>query len=140
MQQRKNESQEDYLERCKNYRKKYYNSLTDAQREKIRIYQRSWYQLNKERVKTRVRNRYLSFGAGVYFLYDSVGTLLYVGSSRSVETRLREHLTPSMRNKFKFDQSKTYIIPTPSWGQAQFIETYELARNPGLYNTIGKRK
>jgi DNA polymerase-3 subunit epsilon len=80
----------------------------------------------------------LPSSAGVYYFYDSIGTLLYVGKSVNIRNRVMSHFTQDHKNPKDLKMSSKIahvdFKTTPSDFGAQILESHEIkALNP-LYN------
>ena len=109
---------------------------------------------NKQILKSQIRalhtyqvpSKYLSIieelptATGVYYLYNAVGDLLYIGKSKNIQKRVRTHLTGTDRKSKKI-QKKLYKVNFETTGSeliALLKEQHEIKKNQPQINKDGR--
>jgi len=70
---------------------------------------------------------------GVYVIFDTLGSVLYIGASRDVDRRIPEHYA-----KPWWDQVGTVkIFPMSEWDQALYVERGLIAQENPEHNRQG---
>ena len=107
-------------------------------------------QILKSQIKAlhtyQVPSKYLSIieelptATGVYYLYNAVGDLLYIGKSKNIQKRVRTHLTGTDRKSKKI-QKKLYKVNFETTGSeliALLKEQHEIKKNQPQINKDGR--
>lgn len=83
-------------------------------------------------------------GPGVYFFYDSDETLLYIGKSVNVRTRVQSHLAPSasQRASQRIQEEATVlrVLKTAGPVGARLRELYEIKEHKPILNKRSRKK
>ena len=79
----------------------------------------------------------LPSSAGVYYFYDSIGTLLYVGKSVNIRNRVMSHFTQDHKNPKDLKMSSKiahvdFKTTTSDYG-AQILDSHEIKSLNPLY-------
>ena len=87
-------------------------------------------------------NKYIKYtGSGVYRFIDTSNNIIYVGSAKSVDRRLKSHFSSKGSNVDKEaykNTSRVEIIKTDSYGKALDYEQYFINKYKPHYNKRDK--
>ncbi len=87
-------------------------------------------------------NKYIKYsGSGVYRFIDTSNNVIYVGSAKSIDKRLKSHFSPKGSNVDKEaykNTAKVEILKTDSYGKALDYEQYFINKYKPHYNKRDK--
>ena len=87
-------------------------------------------------------NKYIKYsGSGVYRFIDTSNNVIYVGSAKNIDKRLKSHFSPKGSNVDKEaykNTAKVEIIKTDSYGKALDYEQYFINKYKPHYNKRDK--
>jgi DNA polymerase III epsilon subunit-like protein len=81
---------------------------------------------------------------GVYYFYDDVGQILYIGKSRNIKRRVTQHLNPNLKKRkdiqLKSLIAKVEFVLIPNELAALLFECHEIKKNRPPFNKALKRR
>ena len=87
-------------------------------------------------------NKYIKYtGSGIYRFIDTSNNVIYVGSAKNIDKRLKSHFSPKGSNvdkKAYKNTAKVEIIKTDSYGKALDYEQYFINKYKPHYNKRDK--
>ena len=87
-------------------------------------------------------NKYIKYtGSGIYRFIDTSNNVIYVGSAKNIDKRLKSHFSPKGSNVDKEaykNTSRVEIIKTESYGKALDYEQYFINKYKPHYNKRDK--
>ena len=87
-------------------------------------------------------NKYIKYtGSGVYRFIDTSNNIIYIGSAKSIDKRLKSHFSPKGSNVDKEaykNTAKVEILKTDSYGKALDYEQYFINKYKPHYNKRDK--
>ena len=87
-------------------------------------------------------NKYIKYtGSGIYRFIDTSNNVIYVGSAKNIDKRLKSHFSPKGSNVDKEaykNTAKVEIIKTDSYGKALDYEQYFINKYKPHYNKRDK--